>query len=188
MTRDDLRGIIEGISDEQLKAILNIHSKDIGKVKGNLDEVQAELEAANTKISEYETEIKGLKDSLEDSEAVKAKLNELEKDIAARKEADEKAALENSFKDRFSAVCGEAKFLNDFTKDGVFAEFKTALTDEANKSKSDADIYKAITEGKDNIFIPAEGIPGVAGKTDPNGVLGTDADVREIMGLPPIKE
>ena len=72
MTRDDLRGIIEGISDEQLKAILDIHSKDIGKVKGNLDEVKAELEAANAKIGEYETEIKGLKDSLEDSEAVKA--------------------------------------------------------------------------------------------------------------------
>ncbi len=108
MTRDELRGIVEGITDEQLKKILDIHSNDIGRAKSNLEEVKAELEGAKTKIGEYETEIQGLKDNLTDSETVKTKLEELEKDIAARKEADEKAALENSFNERFAAVCGEA--------------------------------------------------------------------------------
>ncbi len=188
MTRDELRGIIEGITDEQLKTVLGINSKDISKAKGNLEDVKTQLEIANTKLGEYEAEIKELKDDLADSEAVKTKLEDLEKDIATRKEADEKAALENSFKERFAAVCGEVKFLNDFTKNGIFTEFKTALADDANKSKSDDDIYKAITEGKENIFIPADGIPGVMGKTGPDGNYGTDADVREIMGLPPVKE
>ena len=31
MTREELRGIVEGITDEQLSKILNIHSLDIGK-------------------------------------------------------------------------------------------------------------------------------------------------------------
>ena len=60
MTRDDLRGIIEGITDDQLKAILDINSSDIGKAKGNLEAVQTELENAKTKIGEYETEIGNL--------------------------------------------------------------------------------------------------------------------------------
>ncbi len=37
MTREDLRGIIEGITDEQLKKVLDINSSDIRKVKGNLE-------------------------------------------------------------------------------------------------------------------------------------------------------
>ena len=37
MTRDDLRGIIEGITDEQLKQILDIHSADIGKAKSGAE-------------------------------------------------------------------------------------------------------------------------------------------------------
>jgi len=187
MTRDDLRGIIEGITDEQLKAILDIHSSDIGKVKGNLETVQTELEEAKTKIGEYETEIGSLKESLGDAEALQKKIDDLQADIDARKQADEAAAAENSLKNRFADVCGEAKFLNDFTRDGLFNEFKTALTDEANNSKSDKDIYDAITKNKENIFAPADGIPGVVSSTPGGGAAATDAEVREVMGLPPIK-
>lgn len=187
MTRDDLRGIIEGITDEQLKAILDIHSSDIGKVKGNLETVQTELETAKTKIGEYETEIGSLKESLGNAEALQQKIDELQESIDARKQADEAAAAENALKGRFDTVCGEAKFLNDFTRNGLFNEFKTALSDEANKSKSDKDIYEAITKDKENIFIPDNGLPGVVSSTPGGGAAAADADVREIMGLPPIK-
>ena len=33
MTREDLKRIIEGITDEQLKSILDINTTDIGKAK-----------------------------------------------------------------------------------------------------------------------------------------------------------
>ncbi len=187
MTRDDLRGIIEGITDEQLKAILDINSSDIGKAKGNLEAVQTELDNAKTKIGEYETEIGNLKESLGDAEALQKKIDDLQADIDARKQADEAAAVENGLKNRFADICGDAKFLNDFTRDGLFNEFKTALSDETNKSKSDKDIYEAIIKDKENIFVPDDGLPGVASSTPGGGAAATDAAVREIMGLPPIK-
>lgn len=187
MTREDLRGIIDGITDEQLKSILDINTADIGKAKGDLEKVQTELENAKTKIGEYETEIGNLKESLGDAEALQKKIDDLQADIDARKQADEAAAAENALKGRFDTVCGEAKFLNDFTRAGLFNEFKTALSDDSNKSKSDKEIYEAITEGKDNLFMPDDGIPGIVSSTLGDGTSATDADVRAIMGLPPLE-
>ena len=186
MTRDDLRGIIEGITDEQLKKILDIHSADIGKVKGNLEAVQTELDNAKTKIGEYETEIGNLKESLGDAEALQKKIDDLQADIDARKQADEAAAAENALKGRFDAVCGEVKFLNDYNRLGLYNDFKAALSDDANKTKSDKEIYDAITEGKENIFMPEDGLPYASASTTGGGTT-TDADVREIMGLPPLE-
>ena len=186
MTRDDLRGIIEGITDDQLKRILDIHSADIGKVKGDADALKTELETARTKIGEYETEIGNLKESLGDAEALQKKIDDLQADIDARKQADEAAAVENALKARFDTACGEAVFLNDFTRSGLYSEFKTALSDAANAGKSDKDIYEAITKDKENIFMPEGGIPSVVSSTG-GDTPTTDADVREIMGLPPLE-
>ncbi len=187
MTREDLRGIVEGITDEQLKRILDINSSDIGKAKGEVESLQKELETANDKVAEYEGEIGTLKESLGDTEKMQKKIDDLQKAIDDRKAEDEAAAAEKAMKGRFDSVCGGSKFLNDFTRAGLFNEFKTALSDESNASKSDAEIYKAITEGKDNLFMPEGGIPGVVSSTTGNGSSATDADVREIMGLPPIE-
>ena len=96
MTREDLRGIIDGITDEQLKRILDINTAYIGKAKGNLETVQTELDNAKTKIGEYETEIGKLKDSLDDAEALQKKIDDLQADIDARKQADEDAAKETA--------------------------------------------------------------------------------------------
>ncbi len=185
MTREDLRGIVEGITDEQLKKILDINSSDIGKVKGNLETAEAELKTAQNKIGEYETKIGELEKNLGDAEELKKKIDTLQADIDARKQADEKAEAEKNLKNRFDSVCGETKFLNDFTKAGVFGEFKTALEDDANKSKSDKEIYDSITKDRENLFEPEGGLPGVVGGTGGES-SASDADVREIMGLPPL--
>jgi DNA repair exonuclease SbcCD ATPase subunit len=186
MTRDDVRGIIEGITDDQLKRILDINSADIGKVKADLDKVKGDLDTANNKIADYEKEIGTLKESIGNTEEMQKKIDTLQASIDERKAADEAAALEAAMVNRFNAVCGDAKFLNEFTKNGLFDEFKTALADEANKTKSDKDIYEAITDGKDNIFMPDGGIPGVASSTGGDPAVN-DNDIREIMGLPPLK-
>ncbi len=187
MTREDLRGIVEGITDEQLKRILDINTSDIGKAKGEVENLQKELKTANDKVAEYEGEISTLKESLGDTEKMQKKIDDLQKNIDDRKAEDEAAAAEKAVKGRFDAVCSEANFLNDFTRAGVFNEFKAALSDEANASKSDAEIYKAITEGKDNLFMLKGGFPEVVSSTTGSGSTATDADVREIMGLPPIE-
>lgn len=58
--------------------------------------------------------------------------------------------------DRFAAVVGESKFKNSYTEKGVRADFVTALADEANKGKTDADIYAGIVNGHENEYFEGE--------------------------------
>ena len=44
MTRDELKKIIEGITDEQIKLILDINSTNTGKAKGDYDTIKSENE------------------------------------------------------------------------------------------------------------------------------------------------
>lgn len=186
MTREDLQKIVEGISDEQIGKILDTHSADIGKAKRNYDELKAELETAQKKITDYETEIGGLRESVGEAEKLQEKIDKLQKDIDDRKAAEDAAKENKQLLDRFGKAIGEAQFLNEFTKEGVFTEFKAAVADESNTGKSDEEIYKSLVENRDNLFMPEGGIPEIV---PPSGGGGTeiDNDVREIMGLPPLK-
>ena len=57
MTRDELRGIVEGISDEQLKRILDINSSDIGKVKKETEALEKQLGERAERMNEMESRI-----------------------------------------------------------------------------------------------------------------------------------
>lgn len=184
MTRDDLRGIVTGITDEQLKKILDINSADIGKAKLDTDGLKAELEEANKKVMDMETELGALRESQCEAEKMKEKLDGLQKVIDERKEEDERQSREAAVKSRFDAVVGEAKFLNDFTKDGVFAQFQTAVEKEENLGRADEEVFGEIVGERENIFIQQKDIPSVVASTSGFGGDLSRSDVREIMGLP----
>lgn len=186
MTQNDVKNIFEGATAEQIKAVLDINSADIGKAKQSAEALQTELDEAKNKITEYETEIDGLKGSMGEAEKLKEKIDKLQKTIDERKAADEEAEKAKALSERFNAACGKAEFLNDFTKAGVLEEFKAAIADKANEGKADKDIFEQITTGRDNLFVPEGGIPGVVSSTSGAGDSEIDNDVREIMGLPPL--
>ncbi len=184
MTRDDLRGIVTGITDEQLKKILDINSSDIGKTKLDADGLKAELEEANKKVLDMETELGALKESQCEAEKMREKIDELQKVIDDRKVQDEKQMHDAAVKSRFDAVVGEAKFLNDFTKDGVFAQFQTAIAKEENCGRDDKELFGEIVGGGENLFVQQRGIPSVVASTAGFGGEFENGEIREIMGLP----
>ena len=51
MKREDVKKIIEGITDEQLKAILDLNGADINKTKGEYDTLKGEFDTAKETIS-----------------------------------------------------------------------------------------------------------------------------------------
>ena len=177
MTRDDLRGIIEGITDEQLKKILDIHSSDIGKAKTGADTLKTQLDAANSKIAELET-------SIGDAEKLQNKINELQKSIDDRNAADAAKEKTKNLEERFNSAHGNASFINELTRKGLLAEFSSALEDSSNSGKTDTEIFNALVEGRDNLFVPDGGMPAVVASTAFGGGDFTDSDIREIMGLP----
>ena len=155
-------------------------SAEIGKAfvaKADFNKAKEDLKAVKATVTDYETQIKDLKEGADDAEGLKDKITDLEKQIADREEADKKAVADKAMDERFTAVIGENKFINDFTKNGVLNEFKVALEDEANAGKADADIYGAIVKDREGLFEnpnPLSGTPGANGNVTLPGAATND--------------
>ena len=74
-----------GLSKEQVDAILDENSQDIGKAKAELASIQTELQNAkteiaglNTQLSERDTQLSELKNSTGDVEALKKQISDLQ--------------------------------------------------------------------------------------------------------------
>lgn len=192
MKREDIKKIFPDATEEQLKGLLDINTADIGKAKGELEAVKADLEKANGTLKEYETTIADLKKSAEGNEDFKKKFEELEQRIADEKaEAEKKAkaeAEEAEYSNRFKTVVGEQKWRDELTEKAVYAEFKTALQDEANKGKGDKDILAALTQDKEYFAKDPARVPAFSRGTGFTGGEVDDAAVRAAMGLSPKKD
>lgn len=192
MKREDIKKIFPDATEEQLKGLLDINTADIGKAKGELEAVKADLEKANGTLKEYETTIADMKKSAEGNEDFKKKFEELEQRIADEKaEAEKKAkeeAEEAEYSNRFKTVVGEQKWRDALTEKAVYAEFKTALQDEANKGKRDKDVLAALTQDKEYFAKDPARVPAFSRGTGFAGGEVDDAAVRAAMGLSPKKE
>lgn len=192
MKREDIKKIFPDATEEQLKGLLDINTADIGKAKGELEAVKADLEKANGTLKEYETTIADMKKSAEGNEDFKKKFEELEQRIADEKaEAEKKAkeeAEEAEYSNRFKTVVGEQKWRDELTEKAVYAEFKTALQDEANKGKGDKDILAALTQDKEYFAKDPARVPAFSRGTGFAGGEVDDAAVRAAMGLSPKKD
>ena len=192
MKREDIKKIFPDATEEQLKGLLDINTADIGKAKGEFEAVKADLEKANGTLKEYETTIADMKKSAEGNEDFKKKFEDLEQRIADEKaEAEKKAkeeAEEAEYSNRFKTVVGEQKWRDALTEKAVYAEFKTALQDEANKGKGDKDILAALTQDKEYFAKDPARVPAFSRGTGFAGGEVDDAAVRAAMGLSPKKE
>lgn len=192
MKREDIKKFFPDATEEQLKGLLDINTADIGKAKGELETVKADLEKANGTLKEYETTIADLKKSAECNEDFKKKFEDLEQRIADEKaEAEKKAkeeAEEAEYSNRFKTVVGEQKWRDELTEKAVYAEFKTALQDEANKGKGDKDILAALTQDKEYFAKDPARVPAFSRGTGFAGGEVDDAAVRAAMGLSPKKD
>lgn len=192
MKREDIKKIFPDATEEQLKGLLDTNTANIGKAKGEFEAVKTELEKANGTLKEYETTIAELKKSAEGNEDFKKKFEELEQRIADEKaEAEKKAkeeAEEAEYSNRFKTVVGEQKWRDALTEKAVYAEFKTALQDEANKGKGDKDILAALTQDKEYFAKDPARVPAFSRGTGFAGGEVDDAAVRAAMGLSPKKD
>ena len=165
MKRDDIKKEFPEATDEQINRLLDINSADIGKARGNAGKLQEDLDAALETISE-------LKANAEDSEKLKQRIAEFEQAEAERKEAEKKAAERAELEERFGAVSGKKKYIHDMVREGVLNDFGKALLDKANRGKSDAEIFDALT--KDKGYFASENPPGNMGGV--GNVGGDDSD------------
>lgn len=184
MKRDEIKSIVEGITDEQLQKILDINNSDIEKQKSKF---QPEIDNLNTQLTEAKNTITTLEANKGNTEALQAELDKYKQAEADRKEAERKAAEHAAMVERFGKVKGEHTFLNDYTEAGILEQFKNAVNDKANTGKSDADIFKSLTEGQDVFKTGREPFKNPPVGKDWTPTPEVDAKMREAMGLPPTK-
>jgi polyhydroxyalkanoate synthesis regulator phasin len=140
------------LSKEEIKAILAEHGKT---VKTETEKVKTKYEED---ITSYKNTIDDLKKQIETApksdeiENLKTKIADYEQKendrIAKQKAEEEDNIITKNILDTF----GEKKFINDYTKNSIVNEIKTALKDKANVGKSAKDLFEEITNGKDGIF------------------------------------
>lgn len=190
MKKDFLTGL--KISDEVADQIMAENGKDIEREKN--------------KYSDRDTIKKQLDDTLAELEKVKAmKPEELQKKVedmtaqltTAQKEAAQQIAQlkTKSDVDEYLATvtAGGKHFVNKITRDTIAKSLAEKLTSDEAKGKGIADLFGEITKDQTDIFaddtkpqpptvVPMKGTPPTASKKD------EEAEAREIMGLPPVKE
>lgn len=141
MTREDIKKHFPEATEEQISVLLDINSRDIGKHKTAAETAQSELKTAKETITELEKNAK-------DASALQKTIDDY-KAADEKRQAEAKAAAEHAERlGRFDKAHAEAskdrKWLNDFTRDGIFAQFEKALADSANTGKSDVQIYNSL--------------------------------------------
>lgn len=183
MKRDFLKEL--GIDDEAINKIMAENGKDINAAKAESEKVAAELE-------QTKAELKAANDTLEkvkDYDNVKADVEKYKSDLEKSKSDYKKTIAAMELSAKVKDFTSGRKFVNDLTRDAINKQLADAVNDDANKGKSLEELFKALTDGKDDIFKNenAPTPPNVPDMATDKPNTDDDAAVRSIMGLPPKK-
>lgn len=178
MKREDIAKVFEGATDEQISALLNINSADIGRAKEKIeaerDNYKSQLETAQTALKDFE----GV-----DVKELKGKIDTLTADLTAK---------ETDYQNKLADMEFSSKLEGLITSSGAKnAKAVKALLDiESLKSSKnrDADLKAALEAcQKENDFLFGSAEPfqnPVAGTGTPPPAADPLASVRAAMGLP----
>lgn len=193
MKREELEAL--GLSKEQIDSVLDMHHKELDPVNTQLKTAQDDLKAAQDTAAAQENTIKELKQGLDefkgaDVSGMKLKITELENGIKEKDAAHQKEIEERDFNDSLKDAISAAN--------GKNAKAITALLDvdtlKASKNRKE-DItaaLKALSEAKDSKMLFGEeeaeviGAGSFPGRVNKTGGSADDAQMRAVMGLPPV--
>lgn len=150
MKREFLKEL--GLEDETINKIMAEHGKDIESYKTRLVDTEQKLTGSQGQIAQYETKIAELEKLTAGNAELKRQLDTLNAQIAADREAAQKAQADKDLTDKVIAAFGDRKFVNAYTRDAMIAEVKAALAKAENAGRGIGEIFAELTKDKDGIF------------------------------------
>ena len=169
------------LSKEVIDKIMTEYGKQVNATKGDYQELKDENENLSKKIKKYEDKITELNSKVEENSTAKQELDELKTSIEeekSKREADEK---DKNITNNILKAIEDKKFVNDYTKNSIVSEVKTALSDEKNVGKSIKDLFEEITKDKEGIFDNPNKPADMAG-TNENAFGSIDKEAFDKMG------
>lgn len=135
--REFLKGL--ELDQEMIDTIMAEYGKLVTQDKEELQSLKGEI------LSLQETS----KNAIELQDKYEALTKQIEQD-----NAEKKAKAENDMMIKnINEAIGDKQFVNEYTKNSIINEVKSALQNEANIGKSAKDLFTEITNGKDDLFI-----------------------------------
>lgn len=164
MKREDVSKIFEGATDDQINAILDINSKDIGNVKAKSDSLTAQINTLNDQIKQRDADLTAMRDKLNAAQADAGKLTEAQtalSDLQAKYAADQKAWDEQkkaqAYEFAVKSKAGEMKFTSNAAKnDFVRSAIEKGMQLDGDKILGFDDFAKAYRDADPSAFISDE--------------------------------
>ena len=157
MQRNFLEG--KGLTKEIIDEILNENSKDIGKAKGDLEDVKKQLESAKQTISERDKQLNDLKGTAGNNEELKKQIEKLQSDNKAAKEAHDAEIKALKISAAVDAALSASKAKNNTAVKALLADLDKAELLEDGTVKGLSDQIKKLKESEDTKFLFAEDKP-----------------------------
>lgn len=172
--REFLKGL--DLDKETIDTIMAEHGKLITEAKEKTQELES-------KVKDYESKISDLSSKAETNTKVQEELDNLKKSIAENEARAKAKAEDDALTKNITSVFGDKKFVNEYTKNAIISDIKTALKDSNNAGKSAKDLFEELTKDKEGIFDnPNKGV-----STPPTGDVNTglakENHDRELLGL-----
>lgn len=169
------------LDKDVIDKIMAEHGKAITESKDKLQSLEDEKTKLENKIKNYENKITELNSKVDDSSKVQKELDDLKKSIEEENTKKEAEKKDNVMTQNILTAIGDKKFINDYTKNAIVSEVKTAMSDEKNAGKSTKDLFDEITKDKDGIFANPNKPADMAG-TNQNLFDNIDKETFKKMG------
>lgn len=141
--------------------------------KGKFEDQQRKIGELEKQISEKDTTIANMEKANGNIEAIQKELDGYKEAEATRKKAEREAQADQILTAAAEQALEGKEFINDYTRAHFVAELKKAIADPANKGKSPAKLFEAMTKDADGIFRNPQQEPLKIPKVDnhPGGVM-----------------
>ena len=164
MKREFLKDL--GLEDENVNKIMAELGKETNSDKTKTTELEEQLKKANETIEAYKTKIVELENVKDDNTKLTEKINTMVEE-QKQKEAEEKAKKDDEIlTNNIVQSFGDKKFVNDYTKNAIINDIKTALKDVNNSGKSSKDMFEELTKDKQDRFANPNELKNMAGMGD----------------------
>lgn len=171
--RDFLKGL--ELEKDVIEKIMTEYGKAITEEKNKYTDLDLKVKGYEAKVTDYENKINELNNVSSDNAKIQKELNALKKQIADEDAKKQQAELDGILTKNILSAIGDKKFVNDYTKNYVISEVKTALQDKANTGKSASDILNDLTKDKTDIFVNPNQIQDMQGVGDVDTPVSKDA-------------
>lgn len=164
MKREDVSKIFEGATEEQISAILDINSRDIGSAKAKSDSLTEQITALNNQLKARDTDLAAMRDKMTAAQADAGKLTEAQtalSDLQAKYAADRKAWDEQTAAQAYAFAvktkAAELKFSSNAARnDFVRSAIETGMKMDGDTILGFDDFMKKYKEADPSAFVPDE--------------------------------